>query len=97
MASDTKPEDEEVNNLKVPPLQGLYPFPAVELIELGGLSPYVWRDGRYGIGLLQRGEGVLTSGNVVCAFVYVCIYPRATCPRDPCGCREVRECLPQVM
>jgi hypothetical protein len=39
----------------------VYPFPAVELLEMNGISPYVWRDGRYGIGLLTRGDGIKTS------------------------------------
>lgn len=28
---------------------------------MDGISPYVWRDGRYGIGLLARGDGIKTS------------------------------------
>lgn len=61
MASDIDPSEQEIEALKVPAAAGSYPFPAVELIENGGISPYIWRDGRYGIGLLMRGEGIITS------------------------------------
>lgn len=61
MASDIDPSEQEIEALKVPAAAGSYPFPAVELIENGGISPYIWRDGRYGIGLLMRGEDIITS------------------------------------
>ncbi|EKX55179.1 hypothetical protein GUITHDRAFT_160396 [Guillardia theta CCMP2712] len=56
LARDSPPSDQEIASLKLPPLSEAYPYPALEFVDKAGISPYVWRDGRYGVGLVFRGE-----------------------------------------
>lgn len=54
-ACDEPLPPESIRQLGLPPPDS-FPYPTLELVDVAGVSPYVWRDGRYQVGLVFRNE-----------------------------------------